>query len=156
MNIEFSDPYVRVFEAGNQDEKSKRMRVITSKAIHALIAIEHNKVINHRKGGPLICNEPKENNVKKLNEFFKNREDLFLLYAFLIQSYGYLNQETIEDLDHLLAEMCKFTDEQYKDIKLSEKVVNYFFRRDAYSTPYVIQRKRKDNEYSAPHLVDTK
>lgn len=146
MSINFSTFGFDLDDEASQMLKDNQMRTITSKTIRALIAIEHNKVINHRKGGALICNEPKENNVKKLNEYLKNKDELFLLYAFLLQSYGYLSDETVQDLDHLLAEMCKFTDKEYKDIKLSEKVVNYFFRRDAYSTPDVVQRKRKGEE----------
>ena len=146
VNIDFADPFIQLYELGNKEEHEKRMKNISSKVIHALIAIEHNKIINHKNGEPLICDEPSKKRLKKLNEFLNSKDDLYLLYAFLLQSYDDLPLETIQDLDHLFSEMCTLNDKQYNDIKLSQKVVNYFFRRDVYNQNFDDKRVRKDNQ----------
>lgn len=143
LNTDLELPFITITYE-NEDDLQERIKEILSKTIHTLLAIQHNKVINHHKKGRLILDEPDENDIKKVSLYMENKENLYMLYAYALQSYEYFDLENLKDLDHLFTLMCNYNGKDYNDIRLSKKVVNYFFRKDAYNSENIIERVRKD------------
>lgn len=109
------------------------IKIIKSRTVNALLTINNNKVINRSRGR--LIKEPESEDSKVLEEFNKNRNEVRFLQAFLLQSYSYFSLDSVKDFDHLFSVMCKKNIKGYDSIKLSPKVVNYFFRKNAYNNP---------------------
>lgn len=109
------------------------IKIIKSRTVNALLTINNNKVINRSRGR--LIKEPESEDPKVLEEFNKNRDEVRFLQAFLLQSYSYFSLDSVKDFDHLFSVMCKKNIKGYDSIKLSPKVVNYFFRKNAYNNP---------------------
>ena len=109
------------------------IKIIKSRTVNALLTINNNKVINRSRGR--LIKEPESEDSKVLEEFNKNRDEVRFLQAFLLQSYSYFSLDSVKDFDHLFSVMCKKNIKGYDSIKLSPKVVNYFFRKNAYNNP---------------------
>ncbi|MBR5662694.1 MAG: hypothetical protein IKX00_03455 [Bacilli bacterium] len=136
------------FETHNEVDEAEKLapviKTIKSKTTNTILAIQHSPVINYHKRGRLIY-EPKSDDPKVLGEYYKNKNELYLLYAYALQSYPYYSLESIQDFDHLFTLMSRYNGKDYNDIRLSKRVVDYFFRKDAYNNPLFSQRVRKDN-----------
>lgn len=146
IRLKFEDPEVNVRATCPTKEAFKEFfNKVQSKTINTLIAIQNNKIIDHRKGGRLV-KELNSEKAKVVSEYYKNKDDLCLLYAYILQSYPYYDLKTIEEFDHLFTEMCKNNGKEYNNVRLLKKVVDYFFRKDAYSGVKEYQRIRKTYE----------
>ena len=143
LNTDLEPPFITI-TYNDEDELQERIKIMLSKTVHTILAIQHNKIINHHKKGRLILDEPDENDFDKVSKYMENKENLYMLYAYALQSYEYYDINNLQDLDHLFTLMCNYNGKDYNDIRLSRRVVNYFFRRDAYNSDNIIERVRKD------------
>ena len=118
------------------------IKIIKSRTVNALLTINNNKVINRSRGR--LIKEPESEDSKVLEEFNRNRDEVRFLQAFLLQSYSYFSLDSVKDFDHLFSVMCKKNIKGYDSIKLSPKVVNYFFRKNAYNNPNFEKYSKSD------------
>ena len=145
-----------VSEMEKPDVLAPIIDLMKSKTINTLVTINNSDIINRSRGR--LIKELNSNDPIEIAKYSDKKDELYFLYCYLLQSYPYYSLKTIEDFDHLFTTMCKKHCKGYEDIKLSKKVVNYFFRKDAYNNSLFnehqddgrsiddngYQRKRKD------------
>ena len=157
FSLKFGDPQIPHI---SEDEDPKGIepviKMIKSKTVNTMVAINNNEVINRGRGR--LIKELNSEDATEVRKYYDNKDELYLLDAYILQSYPYYSLQTIMDLDQLFTLMSRKKYKGYENIKLSKKVVNYFFRKDAYNNPAFAkamenkniiddngyQRKRKD------------
>lgn len=130
----FGDPEIPcVSEVYDPKTIEPVLKLIKSKTVKTMVAINNNEVINRGRGR--LIKELDSDKFEDIANYQNNKDELYLLNAYILQSYPYYSLQTITDFDHLFTLMTSKKYKGYENIKLSKKVVNYFFRKDAYNNP---------------------
>ena len=119
------------------------IKLIKSKTVNTMVAINNNEVINRGRGR--LIKELESEKPEDIIKYQNNKDELYLLNAYILQSYPYYSLQTICDFDQLFTLMSNKKYKGYESIKLSKKVVNYFFRKDAYNNPDFANQNATDS-----------
>ena len=140
------------------------IKTIKNKIVRTMIAIQKNKLVDQDDNNSIILHDKLtlkqalnillhynkytskyDNRFEELkNDYSDNAYEVSFLFAYLQQAYLNLDEQSINDLDHLFSVMTKRENNvKMGSVVLHKKIVEHFFDKDSLLKQKGIQRERK-------------